>query len=184
MDFDPHTTPKAGSEEENEGYPFPASENLKVLGVSICTHYTLDEHFKSIITKASVFRWGLEAGLLRITQNAAIGIILRYTLVVTGSATPPDLVKKMNTQIINIAARKVRGVSRTARIECLHFAINTATFLNLFVKRCAKYMDECIRAHSSQIRKRLIAELAAYYEVTSFDATDINITIPLNKVKL
>ena len=162
--------------------------------MTIDTHFTLDEHFKSVITKASVrqsilakvanYHWGLEAGLLHITHNAVIGSILRYALVMTGSAMPPDLIKKMNTQIINIAARRVSGVSRTARIECLHFAINTATFLNLYVKHCAKFMDECVLAQSSQIRKRLITELVAYYEVTGFDTTDIKVTAPLNKVRL
>ena len=148
------------------------SENLKVLGVTIDTHFALDAHFNSVTTRAVAcqrilakvanYRWGLEAGLLHITHNAVIGSILRYALAMTGSVMPPDLVKKMKTQIINIAARKVSGVSRTARIECLHFAINTATFLNLYVKHCARHMDECIRANSSQIRQRLIAERAAY----------------------
>ena len=195
IDFDPFEE-EAGIENvgiEYRNYPFPKKETVKILGVTIDSQFTLDEHFTNIVTKAAVRQclltkvsnshWGLEVGTLHITHNAVINSLLRYALTVTGSVFPPDLVRKLNTQIINAAARKIGGVSRTARIESLHFVMNTATFLNLYVPHCAVFLDGCVRAHTSGICKRLLAELAVYYNTTDFETQGINVVLPINKIR-
>ena len=106
-DLDPLTGPQAETTCEKKGYPFALPEHLKRLEITKDTHFTPDERFKSIVTKASVrqgilakvtnSRRELEAGLLHIACIAVIGSLLRYALVVTGSVIPPALVKKMNT---------------------------------------------------------------------------------------
>ena len=95
-------------------YPFPITDAVKIHGVTFDTQFTLDERFKNVMTKAALrqrllnrvanCRWGLEVGTLHITQNAVINSLLRYALAVTGSVLPPDLVRRVITQIVNVAA--------------------------------------------------------------------------------
>ena len=128
----------------------------------------MDEHFKSIISKAAAGQsilakvadshWGLEVSTMHITHDAVMNSLLCYALAITGSVFPPDLVWLVNTQVINVAARKVGGVSRTARIENSHFVINTATYMNLYVVHCAVFMAGCMRARTSNIHKRMVTE--------------------------
>ena len=153
----------------------------------------MDEHFKNIATIASVRRsllnraaschWGLEVGAHQITHDAVIKSLLRYALAVTGSAFPPDLVRRVNAQIINIAARRIGGVRRNARIESLRLIMNTATFVNLYLPHCAIFLDGRITAQNSGIFTRLRKELAAYYSAIGFETQDINIVLPQSKAR-
>ena len=106
-----------------------------LLGATIDTFFTLDEHFRDILAKAqlaqgklrkaSACSWGSVVGVLRMTHEAVITSPLRYSLAVTGSCLPPDLAKTLNTQVVTIAARKVGGRSRAVRNESLHFLLGT-----------------------------------------------------------
>ena len=137
IDFDPQENANVANAQESNGFPFPITDTVKVLGVTIDSQFTLDEHFKNMCTKAAVRQsilskvanshWGLELGTLHITHNAVINSLLRYALAITGSVFPPDLVRRVNTQIINVAASKIGGANRTARIECMHFIMNAMT---------------------------------------------------------
>ena len=129
------------------------TETEKILAVKIDSQFTLDEHSKSIIIKAAVGQfvlakvanchWALDVGTTHIAHNAVIDSLLRYALTATGSVFPPDLVGRVNTQIINTAARKIGGVSRTTRMENLHLILNTMAFMNLYVTHFF-LMDDCM----------------------------------------
>ena len=102
-----------------QGYPFPLQETVKVLGVLLDSHVTLDEHFRAlmsgaqirqgILTRVARMTWGLDTGVLRATHDALITSLLRYGLTLTGSCLPDDLLNKLDTRVVNIAARKLRG---------------------------------------------------------------------------
>ena len=77
--------------------------------------------------------WGLETGVLRMTHDAAISRLLRYALVVAGSCFPPEIMCSVNTQIVNIAAREIGGLGRSARIESLPFATGASAIFNLYI---------------------------------------------------
>ena len=140
IEFEPFGERVEDPTSEKCGYPLPITETIKILGVEIDSQFKLDEHFKSMITKAAVrecipakvanCHWELEVGVMHITHNAVINSMLRYALVVTGSTSPPDLVRRVDTQVINVAARKIGGISRTARIESLHFIMNAMTSMS------------------------------------------------------
>ena len=188
LEFDPQRPMPDAGKNFWEGFPFPMTATMRVLGVTLDPYLTLDAHYEGIIAKAQMrqgilsrvagYKWGLETGILRMTHDAVIGSLLRYALVLTGSCLPPDLLRKINTQVVNIAARKVGGLSRSARIESLHYTVGTTTVYNLYVRHCAEFMDACLRAPNSTVNKRLRRELEVYYGVSTFETEDTQIEIP------
>ena len=98
------------------GYPSPLGETVKVLGVYLDSHMTLDEHFRALMSKAQMrqgilarvarMTWGLDTAVLRVTHDALITSLLRFGLVVTGSCMPDDLMNKIDTRVINVASRR------------------------------------------------------------------------------
>ena len=193
MDFDPQQGGEPDGDPLGAPYPFPLSDSLRVLGVTIDEYFALDEHFQSVLAKAPVRQgilhkvvnssWGLEVGVLKMTHDAVIVSLMRYALTVTGSAYPPDLMRKMTTRIANITSRQIGGLSRSARIEALHFSVGTHTFQNLYVMHCADFLDSCLRASDSTIRTRLLRELSGYYKVDTFEITDVRIALPQKELQ-
>ena len=98
-------------------------------------HFSLDDNCRDIIAEAQMrqgilskeagHHWRLETGFLRTTRDAVAPSLLRYALTVTGSCYSPDLMRSVNTQIVNIGERKIGGASRSARIASLHFTVVT-----------------------------------------------------------
>ena len=134
-------------------------------GVAIDAVFTLDAHFEDILTKAQI-RQGilntvagssrcLEVGVLRMTHVAVITSFLQYALTVTGPVLPPDFLRNLNTQVANVAAREIGGMSRTIRIESTHYLLGTDSVYNLYLRRCAGFLDQCLRASGSSIYERL-----------------------------
>ena len=152
--------------QRDTGYPFPLSTEMEILGITIDPWFTLDAHYQKMVAKAPVrqgilnrlakARWGLEVGVQKMARDSVIGSILRYGLVLTGSCFPPDLMRKMNTQILNISARKVGGVARTARSESLHLVTEVMSFYDMFAVHCADSLDSCLRAHHSTVQERMV----------------------------
>ena len=60
--------------------PFPFTDSLRILGVTVDEHFSLDEHFLYLLFMAQV-----RQGVLKLTYEAAICCFLRYCLTVTGS---------------------------------------------------------------------------------------------------
>ena len=72
--------------------------------------------------------WGLEVGVLRMTHDAMIPSLLRYGVVLAGSCFPPALFRRINTQIVNIAARRAGRLRRTTRIQGHLSGVGTMTY--------------------------------------------------------
>ena len=54
VEFDPSGDLVENENVEEFKYPFPITETIKILGVKVDSQFTLDEHFKSILTKAAI----------------------------------------------------------------------------------------------------------------------------------
>ena len=104
---------------------------MRVLGVALDRFLALDDQFANIASKsldrqgiltraANAFR-GLEWGVLRTTHDSVICSLVRYALGLVETCLPPDLFAKIDTRIPNIAARRITGLSRSARIEPPHY---------------------------------------------------------------
>ena len=69
-------------------------------------------------------------------HDAVMGSPPRYALVLSVSFPPPDLMRRINTRIVNIAARGVGGLSRRARTGSLQYTAVATTVYNLPVRLC------------------------------------------------
>ena len=169
LEFDPYT--QDGKVDLQESFPVPIASSVRVLGVEIDQYMTLDVQFKETLRKAqqrqgilarmSRFDWGLETGVLCMTHTAIITSLLRYGMIMVGSCLPPDTFDKIETQIVNIAARKVGGLDRSTRIEALHFLTHTHSYKNLYIMHCADLIDAAIRSQPSSIGWRVRMEVGA-----------------------
>ena len=148
----------------------------------------MDDHFTSLTTRAQIRQailrrignanWGVEVGVLRITADSIIGSLLRYGSVVFGSCMPPDLIRKIDTQVINVAARSICAADRSMRIETLHFLTGVHNFRNQYLVRCALMLDSILRASNSGIRGRIVAELCRLRKITTIATKIERIEIP------
>ena len=107
------------------------------------------------------------------TRDAEADSLLRHALAVTGSCFAPDLRRRINTQVVNVAARGIRGHSRSARIESLHFAGGATAAYKSYVKHCAEFLGARLRAGKSSINRRTREELRHYFNAPSFETRDI-----------
>ena len=65
----------------------------------------------------------------------------------------------MDTQIINIASRRIAGLPSSVRIESLHFLAGADAFRNLYIRQCAAFVHSALICHDSDIQRRLIREI-------------------------
>ena len=93
LEFDPHEEEALKEETQEEHFPAPITETVKVLGVLCDQFLTLDDNCGAVPHKAGLrhgiltglarLRSGLETGILRIISTAIVTSLLRYGLVVT-----------------------------------------------------------------------------------------------------
>ena len=162
-----------------QGYPFPLQETVKVLGVILDNHMTLDEHYRVLMSKAQVrqgiltrvarMTWGLDTGVLRVTHDALITSLLRYALIVVGSCLPDDLMNKLDTRVVNIASRKIAGLPYITRIESLHFIADTQSVRNLYRQHCGQFLHQVLVSTGSGVQRRVSREICAMLGVLTLE---------------
>ena len=99
-------------------------------------------------------KWGLDTGILRSARGALLTSLILYGLVVICSYTYEGLLRRMDTMCANVAARRIVGVSRTARLEVLHPVAGAQSSKNLHVQQRAKLLGRTLRARNSTVRDR------------------------------
>ena len=181
LEFDPQTQPSltTRAEMDSDGFPYPLEESIKILGIRIDDHFSMDAGVEDLLARSQLRQgilaklarttWGLETSVLRITHDALISSILRYGLTIVGSCCPDDLANRIDVAIINVAARRVSGLPLSTRIEVLHFISGTHSYRNLYVQHCAVFLHQCLQGHDSQIRYRLVQELQETYQTTRLE---------------
>ena len=87
--------------------------------------------------------------------------LLRYGVIVTGSCLPDDLVNRLDTAVINTAARRINGLPLSTRIETLHFLSNTHSMRNMYVQHCALFVRRTLQTPNSTIEARKNREIGA-----------------------
>ena len=107
-----------------------------------------------------------------------MGSLLRYGNVIMGSCMPPDLIRKIDTQVINVAARGICGADRSIRIETLHFLTGVHGIRNQYVVRSALMLDSILRATDRSIRARIQAGLCQLRGTPTLDTAITRIEIP------
>ena len=87
--------------------------------------------------------------------------------------------RKANTRILNITARRLGGVGRSARIESLHFCMGAQTVDACMFCTAQMSFDCCLRAEGCL---RLYRELVEYYEARGPQTEDGSIEMPLETI--
>ena len=149
----------------------------------------LDSHIQKLPSRAQVQQgifnrvartgWGLETVVLRIARQAVIGSLLRYARVPVGSEVPADLLTQIEVNIVNTAVRRVAGLHRTARIESLHLLAGPQSYKNMYIQKCAEFLDESLRVSDGTIEPRLRRDLNALIFVSGEGPKELMLEIPL-----
>ena len=91
---------------------------------------------------------------------------------------PPNLLNRINTQVVNIAARWIGGLSRSARKKVLHYVVSTSAINNVYVRLSAEFSDACLGTTKSAMNSQLRTELQKYYNVSALETEDTLKEIP------
>ena len=86
----------------------------------------------------------------------------------------------LETCILNVFARKILGVSRTARIPILHAALGVISAHNLFIQHCASMVDLGLRASHGTLQSRLDNWLCGGSDMPSWEVDTHKLQLPLS----
>ena len=155
--------------------PYNYADSFRVLGVTLDERLGFEKHVSGVIGRtmtrhgamAQLARtsWGLEVGLLRSAHKALITSIAQYGLTLVGNFAYEGSLNRLETQSANVAARRITGVSRAARLAVLRSTADVLSIRNEYVQQCASMLDRALRAFGSSMRERIAAELADRYGV-------------------
>ena len=125
QDLDSLIARKRGGEEA--ALPFPWTHSFKFLGVVLDCHWHFREHLQEmkkkaikrlhIVKRVAGTVWGMESRILAVSTHALIESIVGYGLAITGQHVNQQLGEKVDTEVMNIAARKIAGTNISARKE-------------------------------------------------------------------
>ena len=93
-------------------------------------------------------------------------------------AFAPDLMRRINTHIVNIAAGRTGGLSFRVKGGSLRYTVGATTAYNLHVRHYAEFLDACLRASDITVNTRLRCGLGVNYGATSCETADKRIQIP------
>ena len=126
--------------------------------------------------------WGLEAGILRSTHAAVITSLVRFGLVVTRSYAYEALIRRLETQDANVAARRTTGVSRAARLEVLRSVADILSARNLYVQQCALLVGRALRAHACLLQDVARGYLATVCSLRDWGGQRSEVEAPKHKL--
>ena len=118
--------------------------------------------------------------MLRLTCEALAVSLLRYGLTIVGSGLSDKAMSGLDTCVLNIMARKISGVPRTARVSVLRAVSGALSAHNLFIQHCALMVDLGLRASGSTLQRCLNSWLCRIFGVRSWEAGTRELTLPPN----
>ena len=81
--------------------------------------------------------WELEAGLLRSAHAMLLARLTSYSLAVVGSSAYGREIESLGALGINISARRITGISHSARLGTLHMAAGSRSVQYRYLQRLA-----------------------------------------------
>ena len=144
--------------------PFRVEGPIKVLGVFLGSSFGFIPHLEGVMARASMRHgimarlsrstWGLEAGLLRSTHAALLTGLMTYGYAVAGPGAYDKVFERLDTQGANVTARRITGISRSARLETLHLAAALWSATNQYLQHVAKLMTRALSATECTLATR------------------------------
>ena len=158
-----------------EGLPYPFANQIKILGIIFDMKLCFEAHIETILDRAKIrvgvisrlagCTWGAETGILRLTGDSLVVSLMRYGLPMIGSGAYEQSINKLEVCVVNILARKIAGVARSARLPVLHMAAGVVSYRNLYIQNCGQMVDHVLRAGNSSIKKRIGHCVCQAYQV-------------------
>ena len=81
-----------------------------------------------------------------------------------------ELLHRMETQHTNIAARRITGVARSARLEILRMVADVTSIKNLFIQQCGISIDRALRCSHSTVKTAIETWLRSLFGVDGWAA--------------
>ena len=158
--------------------PFKTVSTIKILGVVFDTGFGFTAHVEGILQKVRLRHgimarlarstWGLEAGLLRSTHAALLTSLMGYGLAVVGSGAYEKDLRRLGTQGANVTARRITGISRSARLEVLHAAAGIWSIHNQYLQHVAMLLARALAADRCSLRDKLDKWLQQTFSVETW----------------
>ena len=92
--------------------------------------------------------WGLEAGVLRSTHMALITSRTRYEFATYGGYLFGKWMDRPVSQIANVAARRITGAHRTARLEVRMTTAGLVSVRNKYIRQRGGLVVRALEAHN------------------------------------
>ena len=102
--------------------------------------------------------------------------LTRYSMAVVGSGVYEKKFRTLETQLSNVAARRIVGLGISARIETLNAVAGLMSAHNLYLRTCSALLDRSLRATRSSIKNRLEKWLSRAYAITSWKPEIVKVT--------
>ena len=99
------------------------------------------------------------------TRSAIVTSLPRFGPAAMGSCLPPATFDRMETQITNIAARKIAGLDMSAKLEALHSIALSHICINLHILHCAELIGASTKAYRSSPGARVGGEARAVLDI-------------------
>ena len=96
-------------------------------------------------------KWCIEAGVLKRTHNALIACLAGYGFVTSASHAFGKLMNLLDAKPANIAARRMTGVHRSARLEVLMPAAALIYTRNLYIQQCGSFFVRALKVCGSPL---------------------------------
>ena len=136
--------------------PYEYSSSIKILGLVLDENLGFAEHTANVLKRAIARHgvmaqpastgWGIEAGVLRSTHIALITSLIRYGFATYGGYMYEKCMDRLDTQVANIAARRVAGAHRSARLEILTPTAGLMSARNMFIQQCGEFVIRALEA--------------------------------------
>ena len=157
-----------------DNLPYKYMKTIKLLGLQLDERLGFATHLAGILQKAIVRHgimaqlasttWGLEAGVLRSTHIALITSLIRYGFTTYGGHIYEKLMDRLDVQVSNIAARRITGVHKSARLEVLMPTAGLISARNMFIQQCGGMVIRALEAHNSPLHEWVQMQLTQVYK--------------------
>ena len=165
------------------GLPYSLVDQLEILGVTFVAQLGFAQHIVKVLQRAN-FRhavmarlsrctWGLEAGILRPTNAVLSTSLSTYGLAVVGSGAYGKSFRQLGTAGGHISARRITGISRSARLEALHMTAGGWSEQNQYAWHF--FWREALFATRCSLMGRFSAWLRTVYSAPGGFAPDIRV---------
>ena len=95
---------------------------------------------------------GAEAGVMRSSSVALIVCLCAFWITTVGSGVPSRDMGLLGTRFMNIAAHRIEGAGKAARLAALRAPAGHLSLANFYNAKCALCLGPVLRVSGSSIR--------------------------------